>query len=402
MYKAQTFTKAALVLAVSIIFAGTSAAQRSPRVFLLDGKQLSETRLKISSDTTLRPALDKLERDAKKALKVDVLSVVTKAVVPPSGDKHDYMSQSPYFWKDPKKADGLPHIRRDGEKNPETKNFPDHEQLDALIKNVEILSLAYYYTGKEAYAAKATGLLRMWFIDAKTKMNPNLEYAQGVPGQSTGRSFGIIETRGLSRVVDSIGLLDGSKSWTSADQAGLISWFGKFLDWLTTSKNGTEESKAKNNHGTWYDVQTTSFYLFVGKTEAAKKILESAKQVRIATQIEPDGSQPLEMARTRSLSYSTINLEAFLSLARLGDTAGVDLWSFQTKDGRSIRKAIGYLYPFAAGEKKWDHQQIIDFQPDQLRSVLRLATDKYSDADFKKMMSSLPKPANVDLRNTAR
>lgn len=368
----------------------------------MDAKSLNGQKLRLSDprniDPDLRQALAKIEREAQKALKAEFRSVVSKAVLPPSGDKHDYMSQAPYFWKDPKSKDGLPYIRRDGERNPEIDNIPDHDLLAGLITGVENLSLAYFFTGKEEYASRAAELLRMWFLDSKTRMNPNLDYAQGIPGQSTGRSFGIIETRGLPRIVDSIGLLQNSASWKEADQKGLETWFGKYLDWLTTSKNGIEESKAKNNHGTWYDVQVASFALFIGKNEKAKSILDSSSKVRIAEQIEPDGSQPLEIARTRSLSYSTMNLEAMVLLARLGDTVGVDLWNYRTTDGRSIRKAIDFLYPFAVGEKTWKQQQIIKFEPERLYVVMRLAVGKYGDVEFKKMIASLPMPVNYDPR----
>ncbi len=363
----------------------------------MDAKALMAQKQR-SSDPEFKLLFSKVESEARKALKAEFRSVMAKTVVPPSGDKHDYMSQAPYFWKDPSKKDGLPYVRRDGEKNPEIENIPDHESLDDLISGIENLSLAYYFTGKQEYADRAAVLLRMWFIDAKTKMNPNLEYAQFVPGQSLGRSFGIIETRGLTRVVDSIGLLAGSKTWANADQKGVESWFGKFLDWLQTSKHGTDEANAKNNHGTWYDVQAASLALFVGDTKIAKKIIESVKKKRVSTQIEPDGSQPLEIARTRSLSYSTMNLEAFILLAKLGEATGVDLWNFQTKDGRSIRKAIDFLYPYANGEKKWATKQIIEFEPERLYAVVRLAAGKYGDDQFKKMMSSLPKPVKYDPR----
>ena len=149
----------------------------------------------------------------------------------------------------------------------------------------------------------------MWFLDAKTMMKPNLEYAQAVPGVNDGRGTGILESRALTRVVDGIGLINGSKSWTKADQAGLEAWFTKYYDWITTSKHGKDEAAAKNNHGTWYDVQTTSFALFIGKTDDARKILETAKQKRIAAQVEPDGKLPLELARTNSWGYSTMDLD---------------------------------------------------------------------------------------------
>ncbi|HLA95136.1 MAG TPA: alginate lyase family protein, partial [Pyrinomonadaceae bacterium] len=159
----------------------------------------------------------------------------------------------------------------------------------------------------------------------------------------------------------------------------------------TDSKNGRDEGNAKNNHGTFYDVQAISFALFARKDDVAKKLLESAKQNRIAKQIEPNGSQPLELERTQSWGYSTMNLEGFVSLAELGDAAGVDLWNYETKDDRSIRKAFDFLYPFATGEKKWTHKQIDPLKPERLYTLMRRANGKFRDKRFNEMMSAVPK-----------
>lgn len=381
----------------------TTAQTPLPRVFLMNAKSLQAKKQSIAdaknADPALKPALAKIGRDAEKALKIEVLPITSKTALPPSGDKHDYMSQAPYFWKNPDTKDGLPYIRKDGERNPEIKNFPDHDLIDIFEKSVDRLTAAYYFTGKEEYAAKASEILRMWFLDPKTRMNPNLEYAQAVPGRDEGRGFGILESRGLTKVVDAIGLLEGSKSWTKADQAGIVDWFSKYYDWLTTSKHGKDESNSKNNHGTWYDVQVVSYALFIGRTDEARKILEAAKQKRIANEIEPDGKQPLELARTKSWSYSTMNLDGLTQLAELGEAAGVDLWNFQTSDGRGIRKAIEFLYPFAAGEKKWTYQQIEAFEPEKLFSTMRRAAGKYTDDNFKKLMVDVPKAAENDPDN---
>ena len=353
-------------------------AQRSvePRVFLLD----------IKSDDRSKTQID---YDARKALNAKVASIVSKEAAPPSGDKHDYMSQAPYFWRNPDTPTGLPYIRRDGERNPEIQKFPDHELLDTMVSTVERLSLGYFVTGKKEYADRAGDILRMWFLDPKTKMNPNLEYAQAIPGINTGRGIGIIETRGLTRVVDSVGLLAGSPSWSKSDQAGLESWFSKYLSWLRESKNGKDESAAKNNHGTFYDVQIASFALFVGNRDLARTTLEGARQKRIAAQVEKDGRQPLELERTKSWDYSVMNLDGLVALAKLADQVGVDLWNFQVDGRGDIRRAILFLAPFARDSNKWPYKQISPANPERFDAIARGAGKKYKDAEFQRMVSSI-------------
>lgn len=367
-------------------------AEKFPQVFLLDASRLEVARAAIArGDKDLDPAWAKLQRDADKALYEGPFSIVHKGVTPPSGDKHDYMSQAPYFWPNPKTANGLPYIRRDGERNPEINKITDHKSIDDIENAAETLALAYYFKGDQKYATKAVELLRAFFLDPATRMNPNLEYAQFIPGVNTGRGIGLIETRGLTRIVDAVGLLEGSKALTSDDEHGLKDWFAKFLQWILDSKNGREESAAKNNHGTYCDVQVVSYALFVGRTDLAKQVLEQAKQKRIAAQIEPDGRQPLELARTKAWSYSNGNLDGLMQLAMLGQYVGVDLWNFQTKDGRSIRKALDFLVPIAVGEKKWAYQEIGEgVKPATLFPLMRRAAAVYHDKAYQAVMTKVP------------
>src|SRR3989475_11456710 len=372
--------------------------EATPSVFLLDARQVQLTRQRIrDSDKSLTAAWARLQREAQKALAEGPFSIVNKSVTPPSGDKHDYMTQAPYFWPDPKSPNGLPYIRRDGERNPEINKITDHHSLDQLESSVETLALTYYFKGDEAYAAKAVQLLRAFFLDPATRMNPNLQYAQFIPGVNTGRGIGLIETRGLTQVVDAIGLLAGSKALTEADQHGLQDWFSKFLQWMRESKNGRDEAAAKNNHGTYYDVQVVSFALFLGKKDFATEVLQAARQKRIATQIEPDGRQPLELARTKAWSYSVGNIDGLMLLARLGESVDVDLWSYKTSDGRSIRRALDYLAPFALGQQKWAYQQLGEWPPQMLFLLLRRAAAK--DPQYRALMLKIPSVDAADRSN---
>ncbi|HXR08414.1 MAG TPA: alginate lyase family protein [Candidatus Acidoferrum sp.] len=364
----------------------------------MNAKSLCEIRQRLrAGDTNLAPALAKLKLDALAELSTGPISVVSKTVTPPSGDKHDYMSQAPYFWPNPDATNGLPYIRRDGERNPEINKITDHRAVDQLSQKTETLALAWYYTGDEAFAAKCTEMLRVFFLDPATRMNPNLRFAQAIPGVNTGRGIGIIESRGLTGVVDAAGLLAGAKSWTDADQLQLQKWFNQYLNWMMESGNGRAEAAARNNHGTFYDIQAVSFALFLGRPNLAADILRTAREKRIAAQIEPDGRQPLELARTRSWSYSQANLDGLIQLARLGENVGVDLWNYQTADGRGIRQALDYLAPFAFGDKTWPYRQLGGWRPRTLFPLLRQAAAKYADPKSQQWLARLP-PVNPDSR----
>jgi Alginate lyase len=384
-----------VVLLVSVLAARVDAAP--PRVFLLDGEHLERARQGVrEDDVALAPAMKKLEQSAREAMKAGPFAVTLKERTPPSGDKHDYMSQAPYWWPDPDKPDGLPYVRKDGLRNPEIYKLTDRTQMRQMADAVETLALAWYFTGDEAFAARAAGLLRTWFIDETTRMNPHLQFGQGIPGINTGRGIGIIETVSLTSVPDSIGLLAGSMAWTDADERAMRDWFGQYLTWMLESQHGRDESAAKNNHGTYYDVQACTYALFVERPDVAKRILSEVPTKRIAVQIEPDGRQPLELERTKAWSYSVMNVRGLMLLADFGQRLGVELWNHQTPDGRTIRKALDFLAPYASGEQVWPHEQISGFRPEGGIILFRRAAQEYPDGPYAKLVAEKLPPLPPD------
>lgn len=363
------------------LFSSTLFAQL-PRTFALDPVRLSELKKKfVKKDMAVVKMVDALEKKAADYLAIKPLSVMDKGVVPPSGSKHDYMSQAPYFWYDSSKPNGLPYMRRDGVRNPEINKISDHKHLDDLHESVHGLSLAYYFTNDEKYAAKATSLLKTWFLDEATKMNPNQNYGQGIPGVTIGRGIGLIETRSLMDIADAIGLLKGSRSWTVYEQEAMQKWYTDFLNWMLTSKNGKEEHAAKNNHGTWYSAQVIDYALFTGDKELAKKLAEESKQ-RIDSQITAEGKMPLELERTTALGYSTFNSLAWVKLAILAEKTGVDIWHYTNAKGGGVQKAIDWLLPYAMGDKKWEYQQINKYDTYELYELLIYSGIYYKDKKY--------------------
>jgi hypothetical protein len=381
----------------SITLLADTPAGAPAGLLLISTGRLSDLRTQAAKgDPALKPRLDAVTVEADKALTMTPLSVMDKGVTPPSGDKHDYMSQAPYFWPDPTKPNGRPYIRKDGERNPEINKISDHENIFKVTGAVSILGLAYTMTGREDYAAKATQLVRVWFLDPATKMNPHLRFGQGIPGINDGRGIGIIETRSLPELLDGVTLIRNSKSWTRADEQSLQAWMRQYVQWLVESPYGRDESKNGNNHETWYEVQVTALALWTGQQDLAKRTLERGRE-SIAKQIEPDGRMPRELGRTNPWQYSTFNLEAFLNLSMLGAKAGVDIANYRTTDGRSLRQALDFLVPFAAGDKKWPYEQLSEFHPQQLNAVLRRASAIWGDPKYRELAAKIGGSSNPRL-----
>lgn len=378
------------LLATAFFFATAflTAAAAVPVTFLLPGKNLEAARVKLAGgDTALQPALEKLRREADKALKSKPESVMDKPRAAASGNKHDYFSYGPYWWPDLSKPDGLPYIRRDGEVNPDSKKGTDNYAFVRTGSAIKTLGLAYFFTGHEPYAAQTVLLARGWFLDAATKMNPHLDYAQAIPGINNGRGIGIIETRTIATISDSLALLGSSPAWTDGDRSAYRDWLKAYAHWLKTSANGIDEQDELNNHGTWYDVQAAYLALALGKNDEAKNILTTGLKLRLTAHVQPDGAQPRELVRTKSLEYSIFNLEALFSCAQLGDSAGVDWWKYSTTDGRNLRAALLYLASYADPARPWPKKDVVEADRARLLQLFASYLAHREDPVFQKALA---------------
>ncbi len=98
--------------------------------------------------------------------------------------------------------------------------------------------------------------------------------------------------------------------------------------------------------------------LYLGQRDVARQILAAFPARRIDAQVAPDGRQPEELARTRSFGYSVFNLRWAFYAARFAPAVGVDLFGYESADGRSLRAALDYLVPVADGRERWPHPQM--------------------------------------------
>ncbi len=293
-------------------------------------------------------------KKAQASLHIEPMHITDAVASMSEGGPHDFYSNGDYWWPNPETPDGLPYVRRDGESNPNS--FAKHREiLRCLRTNVANLAAGYAVSGDEKYAEKAVILLKEFFLDGETKMNPHLLYAQAIPGICSGRGIGIIDTLHLIDVPAAVEVLKKSPHLTPDLLSGLTKWFADYLHWMTTHPYGLDEMKEGNNHGVCWAVQAAVFALFTGNERILDQCRERYKTVMLPEQMVSDGSFPKELARTKPYGYSIFQLDNMVTLCHVLSDAQNDLWDFELEDGRGIRKGLEFLYPYLEDKSKWPY-----------------------------------------------
>jgi hypothetical protein len=307
-------------------------------------------------------APDAVRRNAGAALKAGPWTVTSQRPDNVSAGPNDYYSEGPYWWPDPKNPKG-PYIRKDGERNP-GRFQANRRDLGDMCSAVLALGMGAYLLGDRACGERAARVLSAWFLDPKTRMNPNLEYGQAVRGINTGRGTGLIDTVSMIHAAQGIWLLEQAGMLGRALGDGVRQWYADFLNWMTTSKKGLDEKKSGNNHATWWTAQVAAYATLTGDQAAKSMAWEHYRGYLVPEEIRPDGSCPREEERTNSLGYSNMNLDAFAVLCRVAGTNGVRLWEFATARGIGVQRTFEYLLPYLLHPENWKKQQISKFSAD--------------------------------------
>ena len=311
------------------------------------------------------------------------LTITAFPAIRSAGGLHDFFSQADYFWPNPKDPNG-PYINRDGQSNPD--NFDDHRKaMVQLSIQMPALTAAWLLTGDRRYASSACDHLRAWFVTEKTRMNPNLQFAQAVQGVSTGRSYGIIDSLHLVEIARAASFLTAGML-SPQDTAALRDWFRSYLIWLNTSDPGKTERDAKNNHAMCWALQAAEYARLAGDDAARKEVYRRYRETLLPDQLAADGSFPRELARTKPYSYSIFNFDVMAGLCQSLKGLVPDPPTFQLADGRGLSNAAEFIYPYLKDKSAWKWAKDIEHfdalpvrSPGLLFSGIAFHEQKYID-----------------------
>jgi hypothetical protein len=308
---------------------------------------------------------ERILRAANQYLSEPPVTITASSSPRSKGGKHDYFSEADYWWPDPKNPDG-PYVERDGYSDPH--NFNDHRlALIRLSLIVPALTAAWLITKDKRYASQAAAHLRAWFLDPATKMDPSLEFAQAVWGKTPGRSYGIIDTLHLVEVTQAALHLEPTGVMTAVEFASLRDWFAEYLLWMMVSKNGQEEEAAKNNHGSCWVAQAAAYAKFTANEKILALCRARFRNHLLTDQLAPDGSFPLELARTKPYSYSLFDVDVLSIVCTIASSAGNpqdNLWEFALPSGTRYKNAVDFMFPFIQDKTKWPYPKDVEYFDD--------------------------------------
>jgi hypothetical protein len=290
------------------------------------------------------------------------------------GGPHDFFSQADYFWPNPANPGG-PWKEIDGRSNPA--NFQLHRKaMIRLSQAVPALTAGFLLTRRQEFARAAAAHLAAWFVMPATRMNPNLQYAQGYPGGPTGRSYGIIDTLHLVEPARAASFL---RDALGADYAPVQQWFREYVNWMKTSAAGMKERDATNNHAIAWALQVAEFARLAGDDLTREEVRTRFETVQLPMQENAQGGFPRELARTKPYGYSIFQFDCATAVGwSLGilrahhnsaKSMGLESSAFQAapagpapgKAGsdasarEALCRAAAFLYPYLEDKSTWPY-----------------------------------------------
>ena len=301
---------------------------------------------KIELLPQLPPAIDDQSRSRLKAfLEVQLagpdLFVTDKTVPSPTGNVHDYYSIAPHYSAAGLKYDGYTDDQERVRKSRDADAFRNFAwRFYACAVGGALLE-------QPEYSQKAAKLLKAWFVDTDTRMNPSIRHAQVIPGSDEINEIGVVEFRQLVNVASAVRLLQSQGALEEGLFEAVREWIQQFLDDCANLGIREKALQRNNNIGTWSAALFGTLDLFCNRYSRAFSIGFHASE-RLGQQLGPFSVQINEVGRAKPLHYNLFNLAAWFNLLRFGLEFGIDVSTFSGVHNESLKNALA----FCAGNRK--------------------------------------------------
>ena len=331
-----------LLFIVLLLIASCSHKPRQKRFSFWNFDQMHDVRKSLKRSLFLfNSSYSALIDSADEAISEGPFSVTQRIVLPESGDHRDYMSFGIHWWPDPLGTNGLPYVRREKEVNSDADI--NLRQLNQVSRNIQTLNMAWFFSREEEYAEKAGELLRTWFLDSLTRMNPNLDHAGAIPGRRTGRSSGVSEGLALVTMLDGIVIAEASGALKGAEEKLVREWYQAYFQWLLESPLALEAGTLTGRHALGREAQLMGIAHFLKDDAFVQQRIPTVTLPLIRKMVGESGRISADLRGNGSFADRVECLEYFFRIGETGLRTEVDVDGYSQSDSSFVRRALDQL-----------------------------------------------------------
>ena len=218
----------------------------------------------------------------------------------------------------------------------------NQEDFRSLVQNCTMLTLASYFSDDNSYADHAVSIIKEWFLDQNTKVNPSKVFTEA--------THRLLKTTYVYTLFDSLRLLRKKGRFSEDEWHGLQRWFTQVMEAMDQSARAWRLGYTSKDHiGLYYDIQYSSIAAFINNSTQMYKTIQDSI-ARLYEHVAPDGTLHNEITKKSCESNQIFALAGWQTMDRMASKLGIDLWNQAIDDSdkysrlcRTMVTTISYL-----------------------------------------------------------
>ena len=237
--------------------------------------------------------------------------------------------------------------------------FAGHaDLLGRVAARVAALTAAWRLTLESRYLERAQTQLRTWCLAPETRMTPTLENAAAkadtVKFDPDLRLNPLRFTLFLAEFARAASCVCAAATTTPEDADGIRAWANDLLHWFCESERGGVARDSTRADAIFWAMQASELARFA-RNDAVWRECGHRFRDKLLRQLHLDGYFPYTLTTQRPYAESMLLLECMGSVCESVSTPFESAWPFTLPDGRGMRAAVAWAYPFLQSRGKWPY-----------------------------------------------
>ncbi len=237
--------------------------------------------------------------------------------------------------------------------------FTDHaDMLGRMTARMAALTAAWRLTTETKYLERAHAQLQAWCIAPQTRMTPTLENVAAARESAKSdpdlRLNPLRFTLPLAELARAAAFVCAAATTPSDDADAVRAWVNDLLRWFNESERGTVARESTRADSIFWTMQASELARFA-RNDAVWRDCGHRFRDKLLRQLHLDGYFPYAITTQRPYAESMLLLECMGSACESVSTPFESAWGFALPDGRGMRPAVAWAFPFLVSRGKWPY-----------------------------------------------